>query len=124
MLARRLEEFVPPSLFLYADIASERVPDRKIPASWFARLGDYRAQGLAPRDTIVAFSARPLESDGVLVLDLDGERQVIQPVSESLAFTFGLGGPSPRSARGLSGRARQRWVHLSRRALPARRRRG
>lgn len=34
MLARRLEEFVPPSLFLYTDISSERVPDGKIPASW------------------------------------------------------------------------------------------
>jgi hypothetical protein len=100
MLARRLEAFIPPSLFLYTDIASEQVPDGEIPASWSARLGTYQAEGLALRDTVVAPSAQLLESNGVLVLDLGGERQVLQPVSESLAFPFGLGGPLPAVGKG------------------------
>lgn len=101
MLARRLEEFVPPSLFLYTDIASERVPDRRLPPSWLARLGRYRAHGVARRDTIVPRSARLVDSDGVLVLDLDtGERQVLRPASGSQAFTFGLGGPLPAMGKG------------------------
>jgi hypothetical protein len=77
------------------------VPDRRLPASWSARLGSYRAKGVARRDTIVARSARLVDSDGVLVLDLDnGERQVLQPASGSRAFTFGLGGPLPAVGKG------------------------
>jgi CubicO group peptidase (beta-lactamase class C family) len=101
MLARRLEAFVPPSLVPYTEIASERVPDGQISASWAARLGRYRAEGVARRDTIVARSARLVDSDGVLVLDLDtGEHQVLQPASGSRAFTFGLGGPLPALGKG------------------------
>jgi hypothetical protein len=100
MLARQLVEFEPPRLTSYTDIASERVPDAKIPASWLARLGTYRAQGVPPRDTIVPGSARLLDDDGVLVLDLGGERQVLQPASRSLAFTFGLGGALPAISKG------------------------
>lgn len=100
MLARQLVEFEPPRLTSYTDIASERVPDGQIPASWLARLGTYRAQGVPPRDTIVPSSAQLLDNDGVLVLDLGGERQVLQPASPSLAFTFGLGGALPAISKG------------------------
>jgi CubicO group peptidase (beta-lactamase class C family) len=100
MLARQLVEFEPPRLTSYTDIASERVPDGKIPASWLARLGTYRAQGVARRDTIVPGSAQLLDSGGVLVLDLGGERQVLQPASRSRAFTFGLGGALPAISKG------------------------
>jgi CubicO group peptidase (beta-lactamase class C family) len=96
MLARRLVAFAPPTSWPYTDISSERVPDGPIPSSWSARLGRYRAQGLAPRDTIVSHGARLTDSQGVLVLELDGgERQVLRPDSRSRAFTFGLGGPLP-----------------------------
>jgi hypothetical protein len=101
MLARRLEQFVPPTSIPYTDIASERLPDVPIPASWSARLGSYRAQDLPRRDFIVARSARLVDTDGALVLDLDnGERQVLRPASRSLAFTFGLGGPLPAAGKG------------------------
>jgi hypothetical protein len=101
MLRRRLEDFVPPSLFPYTDIASERVPDGRIPAAWSARLGRYRAHGVARMDSIVPRSARLVDSGGVLVLDLDtGARQVLQPASASKAFTFGLGGPLPAVDKG------------------------
>ncbi|HZE14604.1 MAG TPA: serine hydrolase domain-containing protein, partial [Mycobacterium sp.] len=101
MLARRLKQFVPPSFFPYTDIASQRIPDVRIPPSWSARLGSYRAQGLAPRDTIVPRSARLVDTAGALVLDLNtGDRQVLQPASRSLAFTFGLGGRLPALDKG------------------------
>jgi hypothetical protein len=48
----------------------------------------------------VARSAQLLDSGGVLVFDLGGERQVLQPVSGSRAFTFGLGGVLPAIGKG------------------------
>jgi CubicO group peptidase (beta-lactamase class C family) len=96
MLTRSL---YPPAL--YTQITSERLPDRPIPASWLARVGRYRAVGIAPEDTIVPRFVRLLDADGVLVLELGSEgRQVLRPDTRTRAFTFGLGGPLPAEGKG------------------------
>ncbi len=100
MLTRVLAEFVPPRLTRYTAIASEQVPHWKIPASWSARLGTYHARGIAKRDTIVPRTVTLLDSGGVLVLDLGGERQVLHPTSKSRAYTVGLGGALPALGKG------------------------
>jgi CubicO group peptidase (beta-lactamase class C family) len=89
----------PPAL--YTEIRSERLPDGPIPASWSARVGRYRAVGIAPEDTIVPRLVRLLDVDGVLVLELGSEaRQVLRPDTRTRAFTFGLGGPLPAEGKG------------------------
>lgn len=100
LLTRMLAEFVPPTLTRYTDIAGEQVRARSIPAAWSARLGTYRALGVRKRDSIVARTVTLRESDGVLVLDLGGERQVLHATSNKLAFTVGLGGPLPAVGKG------------------------
>jgi CubicO group peptidase (beta-lactamase class C family) len=81
-------------------ISGQRVPGSRTPAAWSSRLGRYHALNISPSDAIVARSVRLIDVDGVLVLALGSGldpfetevgRQVLEPASGSLAFTFGLG---------------------------------
>jgi hypothetical protein len=86
-----------PSFF--TTISGERVPRTGVPAAWSSRLGGYRAVNIRPIDDLVERSVRLVDFHGVLVLnsgwnpsETDVRRQVPEPASGSVAFTFGLAG--------------------------------
>ncbi|MBV8733729.1 MAG: beta-lactamase family protein [Solirubrobacterales bacterium] len=94
---------------LLTTISGQRVPKNRVPAAWSSRLGRYRALHIRTIDAIVARSVRLIDTDGVLVLalgagldpfEIEADRQVLQPASGSVAFTFGLGTTLPAFDKG------------------------
>ncbi len=81
-------------------IVSEKATVQSIPKQWKNRLGTYRASNIVPGN-IPDFVSRKITlrmSHGVLVLDRrDGIVEVLQPIRDDVAFTFGIGATGGRN---------------------------
>ena len=82
-------------------VSGELVPDVQVPAAWTTRVGMYVPVDADPRETepFQNPSANLTVVEGALVLELPSElgRQVLLPVSDDVAYTYGIGGALGRN---------------------------
>lgn len=81
-------------------ITGEKAEVRAIPQQWKARQGTYRATNIVPGN-IPGFVSRKVTlrvADGLLVIDRhNGIVQVLQPVRDDVAFTYGMSAAGGRN---------------------------